>query len=146
MTLSLLMPMKARALFQLRGQYFNTSQNKYSTNKLLFFVRVLLVHCTLKNLNNYLNTNIYSYLQTPGGQSSSLYLNVVHFENTGVKQTSVIAQTALFHGEKSEIRRSGNKENFGKNESLPVASEPPWQTGCFVDEQNALSKIQTEIF
>ena len=41
---------------------------------------------TLKNVNNYLNTNIYSYLVTSGGQSSSiLYLNVVHFLNTGVK-------------------------------------------------------------
>jgi hypothetical protein len=26
-----------------------------------------------------LNTNIYSYLETSGGQSSNLYLNVVHF-------------------------------------------------------------------
>ncbi len=34
---------------------------------------------TLKNVNNYLNTNIYSYLETSGGQSSILYLNVVHF-------------------------------------------------------------------
>jgi hypothetical protein len=34
---------------------------------------------TLKNVNNYINTNIYSYLDTSGGQSSNLYLNVVHF-------------------------------------------------------------------
>jgi hypothetical protein len=33
----------------------------------------------LKNVNNCLNTNIYSYLETSGGQSSILYLNVVHF-------------------------------------------------------------------
>ncbi len=33
----------------------------------------------LKNVNNYLNTNIYFYLETSGGQSSNLYLNVVHF-------------------------------------------------------------------
>jgi hypothetical protein len=33
----------------------------------------------LKNVNNCLNTNIYSYLETSGGQSSNLYLNVVHF-------------------------------------------------------------------
>ncbi len=32
-----------------------------------------------KKLNNCLNTNIYS-----GGQSSNLYLNVVHFFNTSV--------------------------------------------------------------
>jgi hypothetical protein len=33
----------------------------------------------LKNVNNCLNTNIYSYLEGSGGQSSNLYLNVVHF-------------------------------------------------------------------
>jgi hypothetical protein len=35
--------------------------------------------CTLKNVNNYLNANIYSYLETSGGQISNPYLNVVHF-------------------------------------------------------------------
>jgi hypothetical protein len=34
---------------------------------------------TLKNVNNCLNTSIYSYLGTSGGQMSNLYLNVVHF-------------------------------------------------------------------
>jgi hypothetical protein len=38
----------------------------------------------LKNVNNYLKTNIYSYLETSGGRSSNLYLNVVHFLNTSV--------------------------------------------------------------
>jgi hypothetical protein len=38
----------------------------------------------LKNVNNCFNTNIYSYLETSGGQSSSLYLNVGHFFNTRV--------------------------------------------------------------
>jgi hypothetical protein len=33
----------------------------------------------LKIVNNCLNTNIYSYLETSGGQSCNLYLNVVHF-------------------------------------------------------------------
>jgi len=37
---------------------------------------------TLKNVNNCLNTNIYSYLETSGGQSSNPYLNVVHLLNT----------------------------------------------------------------
>jgi hypothetical protein len=39
---------------------------------------------TLKNVKNYLNTNIYSCLETSGGQSSNLHLNVVHFFNTSV--------------------------------------------------------------
>ncbi len=38
----------------------------------------------LKNVNNCLNTNIYSYLETSVGQSYNLYLNVVHFFNTSV--------------------------------------------------------------
>jgi hypothetical protein len=44
-----------------------------------------------KNVNNCLNTNIYSYLETTGGQSSNIYLNVVHFFNTSVIKTSVVA-------------------------------------------------------
>ncbi len=39
---------------------------------------------TFKNVNNHFNTNIYSYLETSGGQSYNLYLNVVHFFNTRV--------------------------------------------------------------
>jgi len=33
----------------------------------------------LKNVNYCLNANIYSYLETSGGQSPNLYFNVVHF-------------------------------------------------------------------
>ncbi len=44
-----------------------------------------------KNNTNYLNTNIYSYFETSGGQSSDLYLNVVHFFNISVNYTSVAA-------------------------------------------------------
>jgi hypothetical protein len=39
--------------------------------------------------NNCFNTNIYSYLETSGGQSLYQYLNVVHFFNTSVNYTSV---------------------------------------------------------
>jgi hypothetical protein len=45
---------------------------------------ILMEQYALKNVSNYLNNNIYSYLQTSGGQSSNLYLNVVHFLNTRV--------------------------------------------------------------
>ncbi len=38
----------------------------------------------LKNVNNCLNTNIYSYLETSGGRSSNLYLNMVHFSMPGL--------------------------------------------------------------
>jgi hypothetical protein len=37
-----------------------------------------------KNVNNCLNTNIYSYLETSGGQIYNLYLNIVHFFNASV--------------------------------------------------------------
>ncbi len=36
----------------------------------------------LKNVNNCWNTNIYSYLETFGGQGSNPYLNVVQFLNS----------------------------------------------------------------
>ncbi len=38
----------------------------------------------LKIVNNCLNANIYSYLETSGGLSSNLCLNVVHFFNTSI--------------------------------------------------------------
>jgi len=38
----------------------------------------------LENVNSCLNTNIYSYLQTSGGQTSNVYLIVVDFFNTSV--------------------------------------------------------------
>jgi len=44
----------------------------------------LMKHRDSKNVNNCYNTNIYSYLETPGSQSHDLYLNFVHFFNTGV--------------------------------------------------------------
>ncbi len=67
------------------------SQAGDQTQDLLFLISLLTLYrhatmeqCTLKNVNNYLNTNIYSYLETSGGQSYNLYLNVVHFFNTRV--------------------------------------------------------------
>ncbi len=39
---------------------------------------------TFKNVNNNLNANIYSNLETSGGQSSNIYFNLVHFFNTSV--------------------------------------------------------------
>ncbi len=37
------------------------------------------INGTVRLKNNCLNTNIYSYLETSGDQSSTPYLNVVHF-------------------------------------------------------------------
>ncbi len=44
---------------------------------------------TLKNVTNFLNTNIYPYLVKSGGQSSNLYLKFVHFFNVSVNSTTV---------------------------------------------------------
>ncbi len=38
----------------------------------------------LKSVNNCLNSNIYSNLETSGGQSSNQYLNAVHFFNASI--------------------------------------------------------------
>jgi hypothetical protein len=46
--------------------------------------RLGLEQNALENVSNSLNTNIYTYLETSGGQSSNLYLNIVHFFNTSV--------------------------------------------------------------
>ncbi len=51
----------------------------------------IMEQCALQNVNNCLNTNIYSYLETSGGQSSNLYLNAVHFFNTRLNLTSLAA-------------------------------------------------------
>jgi hypothetical protein len=39
---------------------------------------------SLISVNNHLKTYIFSYLETSGGKSFNLYLNFVHFFNTGV--------------------------------------------------------------
>jgi hypothetical protein len=39
----------------------------------------LMEQHALKNVRNFLNTSIYSYLETSGDQSSMINLNVLHF-------------------------------------------------------------------
>ncbi len=50
------------------------------------FIAVIVVmdERALRNVKNHSNTNICSYLETSGGQSSNLYLNVVHIFNVSV--------------------------------------------------------------
>ncbi len=45
----------------------------------------------LKLVNNWFNTNIYSYVKTSGGQCLNQHLNVIHFFNTGVNEASEAA-------------------------------------------------------
>ncbi len=44
----------------------------FEMRTVLFGVRLLMEQRTFKNVNNCLNTNIYSYLETSGGQSYNL--------------------------------------------------------------------------
>ncbi len=50
-----------------------------------------IVQHPFKNVNNCLNTNIYSYLEKSGDQSSNLYLNIAQFFNASVNKTCVAA-------------------------------------------------------
>ncbi len=51
----------------------------------------------LKNINNCLNINIYSFLETSGGQSSYPYLNVVIFWAPEMIRNLWQIKTAFFH-------------------------------------------------
>jgi hypothetical protein len=50
----------------------------------------------LKNANNCLNTNMYFYLETSGGQSSDPYLNAVHFLTPELIKNMWQLKTAVF--------------------------------------------------
>ncbi len=66
--------------------YFEISANIRLEYKLNLPLANTLANGTVcfKIVNNYLKTNIYPYLETSGGQSSHLYLNVVNFFNISV--------------------------------------------------------------
>ncbi len=64
---------------------------------LLFtYISIPMEQHALKNANNCWNTNIYSYLETPRSQNSNLNLNVVHYFNSSVYQTSWQLKTVVF--------------------------------------------------
>jgi hypothetical protein len=48
------------------------------------------------NVNSCLDTNIYSYLETSGGQSYNPYLNVVHFSTPELIRNLWQLKTAVF--------------------------------------------------
>ncbi len=57
----------------------NLVLNDYSSNQV-----ISMKEHDLKAVDNCLNTNIYSYLETSGGKNYNLYLNVVHFFNSSL--------------------------------------------------------------
>ena len=72
---------KKHQLMHIFSKVLFTAADNSLTNKKL---NNAMEQHTFKNVNNCLNINIYSYLETSGGQSSNLYLNVVHFFYTRV--------------------------------------------------------------
>jgi hypothetical protein len=86
----------------------------------VFIIMVLMEQHTSKIVNNYLNTNIYSYLETSGGQSSNLYLNVVHFSTPVLIRHLWQIKTVVFlhwclrcvvllgNGEKCKVHKTAN--------------------------------------
>jgi hypothetical protein len=61
----------------------DSSRGKLDLNGIELYVHTIEQHA-LRNVNNCSITNTFSYLETSGGQSSNLYLDVVHFFNTSV--------------------------------------------------------------
>ena len=79
--------------------------------------RFLMEQHALKNVNNCLNTNIYSYVETSGGKIYNLYLNVLHFFNTSVNKTCLhwclicsVPQISLIRLSFKDIAVSGGHE------------------------------------
>ncbi len=60
-------------------KYFYGIGHSFLFTTFLITLAWLMEQHALKNANNCLNTSNYSYLETSGGQSSNLYINVVHF-------------------------------------------------------------------
>ncbi len=58
--------------------------------------QIVMEQRTLKIVNNHLNMNIYSYLETSVGQSSHLYFNVVHSFNASVFRHVWQLKTVVF--------------------------------------------------
>ncbi len=57
-----------------------SKDNRKKTKKTLILVVNAMTH--FKEVCHCLNANIYSYLETSGGQISNLYLNVINFFST----------------------------------------------------------------
>jgi hypothetical protein len=57
----------------------------------------LMERRTLKNVNNCLNSKIYFYLETSGGKSYNLYLNVVHLSTPVLIRHLWQLTTVVFH-------------------------------------------------
>jgi hypothetical protein len=78
------LPLQSVFLGSRQRRTVKSNMAKLRTHTIKLFTAVPLEQRSLKIVNNCFNTNIYSYLETSGGQSSNLYLNVVDFFNTSL--------------------------------------------------------------
>ncbi len=78
--LSVVMLSVMASFVQLKGKGFTFEQSAQIEQVLTAFNGT----ARFNNVNNCLYTNIYSYLETSGGQSFILYFNAVIFFNTSV--------------------------------------------------------------
>ncbi len=92
---------------------------------------------TLQNVNNCLNTNIYSYLETSGVQSYHLSLNVIHFFNTSVTLTSVAAYGSCFPALVSNMSCSNPCCSIGKGLYLTAKHINVLHSGSLSDIKTA---------
>jgi hypothetical protein len=73
-----------------------TSKNKHIVTLSISYLLLKWNSMLLKNIKKCLNANIYSCLETSGGQSFTPYFNVVPFINTRADQKSVAAYDSSF--------------------------------------------------
>ena len=74
-------------------------KNIFSLHRRAYAIKlfaVVMEQPALKNVNNYLNTNIYSYLETSGGQSSNLYSDIFIFSTPGLIRHQWQLKTVVF--------------------------------------------------
>ena len=66
--------------------------------------------CTLRNVNNYLNTTIYSYLETSGGQNSNTYFQTwSRLRNRDRKPSRFDSRSSRFRFEPIRVETSKSR-------------------------------------
>ncbi len=79
--------------------HWNVQRHRNQSSRFVLYLCYVIVpmeQSALKNVNSCLNTNIYSYLETSGGQSSNPYLNIAHFSAIELIKNLWQLKTAVF--------------------------------------------------
>jgi hypothetical protein len=77
-----------RALIEWSARLATTSNIDEAEKLKAEVEKVIFLYNRTEHFNKCSNTNIYSYLETSGGQTFNLYLSVIRFFNTSVNWTS----------------------------------------------------------